>query len=335
MWDSILDAFGSVMAFFYGGIPNYGVTIILITVAIRLALFPLTAKQARSMAAMQRVQPEIKKIQQKYKHDRQKLNEELMAFYKEHQINPLAGCLPLVAQIPIFFALFQVLRSPSSHIPTGTRLFDAFCPQGAEVCAEEGAQGLEFLTMDLSRGANAAHGSVTTALPFFVLIALVVASGYFQSRQMTKMQRGRATAQSQMMTKIFPVFFGVISFTLPAGVVLYFLVSNVWQIGQQALVFGRDGGSGASKSRDGRSGSRAESGKAKSDKKADSGKPDSGKAAAIETSSRPTTDESTEKGAGKTDGSDQKSQVGSKASSSEARPNRSKSRKRKKRKRRR
>lgn len=325
MWDSILDAFGSVMAFFYAGIPNYGVTIILITVAIRLALFPLTAKQARSMAAMQRVQPEIKKIQQKYKHDRQKLNEELMAFYKEHQINPLAGCLPLVAQIPIFFALFQVLRSPSSHIPTGTRLFDAFCPQGAEVCSEEGAQGLKFLTMDLSRGASAAHDSVLTALPFFVLIALVVTSGYFQSRQMTKMQRGRATAQSQMMTKIFPVFFGVISFTLPAGVVLYFLVSNVWQIGQQALVFGRDGAAGGSKSRDGGSGSRAASGK----------KTDTGKAAAIETSSRASTDESTEKSAGKTDGSDKKPEVGTTASSSEARPNRSKSRKRKKRKRRR
>ncbi len=244
MWDSFLDGFGALLGFFYDIIPNYGVAIILLTVAIRLLLFPLTSKQARSMAEMQRVQPEIKKIQQKYKHDRQKLNEELMAFYKEHKINPLAGCLPLVAQFPIFIALFQVLRSPASHIPDGTSLFQAFCPgvQTEEACsaAEDLPVGLEFLTMDLSRGANASHSGFLEALPFFVLILLVVGTGYLQSRQMTRMQRGgQKSAQAQMMTKIFPVFFGVISYTLPAGVVVYFLVSNIWQIGQQQMIFGR------------------------------------------------------------------------------------------------
>lgn len=244
MWDSFLDGFGALLGFFYDVIPNYGVAIILLTVAIRLLLFPLTSKQARSMAEMQRVQPEIKKIQQKYKHDRQKLNEELMAFYKEHKINPLAGCLPLLAQFPIFIALFQVLRSPASHIPDGTSLFQAFCPgvETEQACsaAADLPVGLEFLSMDLSRGANASHPGFLDAFPFFVLIGLVVATGYLQSRQMTRMQRGgQKSAQAQMMTKIFPVFFGVISYTLPAGVVLYFLVSNVWQIGQQQMIFGR------------------------------------------------------------------------------------------------
>lgn len=244
MWDSFLDGFGALLGFFYDIIPNYGVAIVLLTVAIRLLLFPLTSKQARSMAEMQRVQPEIKKIQQKYKHDRQKLNEELMAFYKEHKINPLAGCLPLLAQFPIFIALFQVLRSPASHIPDGTGLFRAFCPgvETEQACSDAAdlPVGLEFLSMDLSRGANASHAGFVDALPFFLLIGLVVGTGYLQSRQMTRMQRGgQKSAQAQMMTKIFPVFFGVISYTLPAGVVLYFLVSNVWQIGQQQMIFGR------------------------------------------------------------------------------------------------
>lgn len=241
MWDSFLDGFGALLGFFYDVVPNYGIAIITLTVAIRLLLFPLTSKQARSMAEMQRVQPEIKKIQQKYKDDRQKLNEELMAFYKEHKINPLAGCLPLLAQFPIFIALFQVLRSPASHIPSDTGLYGAFCPPEAITAQGEcDPVGLEFLSMDLSRGANASHSGFLDALPFFVLILLVVATGYLQSKQMTRMQRGgQKSAQAQMMTKIFPVFFGVISYTLPAGVVLYFLVSNVWQIGQQQMIFGR------------------------------------------------------------------------------------------------
>src|SRR5213593_1385865 len=103
---------GAVLAFFYAVVPSYGVAIIGLTVVVRLLLFPLTAKQARSMQKMQWVQPEIKKIQAKYKDDRQKLNEEIMKFYKENSINPLAGCLPLVFQMPVFFALFRVLRQP-------------------------------------------------------------------------------------------------------------------------------------------------------------------------------------------------------------------------------
>jgi len=238
VWDSLLDAFGRLLSLFYAVIPSYGVAIVLLTVAVRLVLFPLTAKQAKSMAAMQRVQPEIKKIQQKYKHDRQKLNEELMAFYKEHQINPLSGCLPLLAQMPIFIALFSVLRSPAKHTPEGSSLFKAFC--GDVPAGQCEPAGLDFLGMDLSKNAGNA-GAFGDALPFLILIALVIVSGWLQSKQMQSLQKGRAAnPQAQMMTRIMPVFFGLISYSLPAGVVIYFLTSNLWQIGQQALVFGRD-----------------------------------------------------------------------------------------------
>src|SRR6478672_1583614 len=109
IFDPIYNFFGTILAFFYGIIPNLGVSIILLTVVVMLALFPLTAKQAKSMMAMQRAQPEIKKLQAKYKGDRQKLNEEMMKYYQENKINPLAGCLPLLVQMPILIALVGVL----------------------------------------------------------------------------------------------------------------------------------------------------------------------------------------------------------------------------------
>src|SRR5436853_6541072 len=115
--DPLYKAFGWLLALFYSAIPNLGVGIILLTVLVMLILFPLTAKQAKSMLAMQRVQPEVKRLQAKYKNDRQKLNEEMMKFYKENQINPLGGCLPLLLQMPIFIALFQTLRDIPKFIP--------------------------------------------------------------------------------------------------------------------------------------------------------------------------------------------------------------------------
>src|SRR5882757_6962015 len=118
---------GTVLSWLYAIVPNYGIAIIMLTILVRLVLYPLTAKQARSMIAMQRVQPEIKELQAKYKNDRQKLNEEMMAFYKENRINPLAGCLPLLIQMPIFIALFRFLREPYKHVPVNTKLFSAFC----------------------------------------------------------------------------------------------------------------------------------------------------------------------------------------------------------------
>ena len=121
IFDPIYNFFGTILAFFYGIIPNLGVSIILLTVVVMLALFPLTAKQAKAMMHMQRAQPEIKKLQAKYKNDRAKLNEEVMKFYQENKINPLAGCLPLLVQMPIFLALFRVMREPVQAHPEGLR----------------------------------------------------------------------------------------------------------------------------------------------------------------------------------------------------------------------
>jgi YidC/Oxa1 family membrane protein insertase len=215
-------------------------------VAVRLLLFPLTAKQARSLQKMQLVQPEIKKLQTKYKDDRQKLNEEVMKFYKENEVNPLAGCLPLVAQMPVFFALFAVLRHPVQHIATNANLYHAFCGAFSKHDCDPKIhpgfpRGLSFLGMNLSKSAGEVTGGVAHALPYFILIGLVVVTGYLQFQQTQARQAAKGQAQNPqaaMMGKIFPLMFAFISYRLPAGVVVYFFVSNAWQIGQQALIFG-------------------------------------------------------------------------------------------------
>ena len=233
IWDGIRHALGFVLAFFYGIIPNAGFAIIMLTVVVRLILFPLTAKQAKSMIAMQRAQPEIKKLQAKYKNDRTKLNEEMMKFYKENSINPLGGCLPLLAQTPIFIALYQTLREIQKFVPADSQMFSKICAQAADAAACK-SPNLDFFGMNLALSAKDAHGAA--AIPYYVLVAAVVTTAYFQQRQ-TMRNQTTVNTQMQIIGKVMPVFFGFISINLPAGVVLYFFTSNLWQMGQQEVVY--------------------------------------------------------------------------------------------------
>jgi YidC/Oxa1 family membrane protein insertase len=226
MLDPLYDAVGYVLAFFYALIPNLGVAIILLTITVMLLLFPLTAKSARSMLAMQRLQPEIKKLQAKHKGDRQKLNEEMMKLYQEHKVNPLGGCLPLLIQFPIFIALFGVLRDLS--VPAGSQL-------SKDIAAAK-PNGLEFLGMDLSVRATDAHADFLAAVPYYILVGLVFFTGYLQSRQSARNQPPGANTQMQMITRVLPLVLGVTSLFFPSGLVLYFFVSNLWRVGQQELI---------------------------------------------------------------------------------------------------
>jgi YidC/Oxa1 family membrane protein insertase len=228
MLDPLYNAFGAVLAFFYAIIPNEGVAIILLTITVMLVLFPLTAKSARSMLAMQRLQPEIKKLQAKHKGDRQKLNEEMMELYKENKVNPLGGCLPLVVQFPVFISLFHVLRSTAATVPIGSQLYK-------DIIAAK-PNGLTFLGMDLSLKATDPHSSLWVALPYYILVGAVFLTGYLQSRQSQRNTPPGGNPQMQMITKVLPIAFGAFSLFFPAGLVLYFLVSNLWRLGQQELI---------------------------------------------------------------------------------------------------
>jgi YidC/Oxa1 family membrane protein insertase len=264
------EIFSGALAFFYAVARNYGVAIILLTIAVRLVLLPLSLKQLRSMREMQRIQPEIKKIQAKYKGDRQKLNEEMMKLYKEHGVNPLAGCLPLLSQAIVLIPLFQVLRFPLKYMG----FFDSNSADNAvEWTARTGiggvlesiqqsalAQGLldnaerlnSFLGfhLDCSAASTLAGNAdpliasdcgsgFVSALPYLLLLALMGLTTYIQQKQM-QASRGPGDSgaqQMQMIGKIMPIFLMVISYTFAAGVVLYWLTTNLWMIGQQRLMF--------------------------------------------------------------------------------------------------
>src|SRR3989440_6589155 len=228
MLDPLYNAFGAVLAFFYAIIPNEGVAIILLTITVMLVLFPLTAKSARSMMAMQRLQPEIKKLQAKHKGDRQKLNEEMMKLYQENKVNPLGGCLPLVVQFPVFISLFHVLRSTAATVPLGSQLYK-------DILAAK-PNGLTFLGMDLSLKATDSHSSLWVALPYYILVGAVFLTGFLQSRQSQRNTPPGGNPQMQRITKVLPIAFGAFSLFFPAGLVLYFLVSNLWRLGQQELI---------------------------------------------------------------------------------------------------
>jgi YidC/Oxa1 family membrane protein insertase len=250
-------AIGWLLSVFYQYVPNLGFAIILLTCVVMAILLPLTAKQTRSMIAMQRIQPEIKKIQQQYKDDRQKQNEELMKFYQENNVNPLSGCLPLIIQMPVLFSLFRVLRSIQDHIPTTgqfDRLFTDLCPSAASAgaCHPNAADvpsGMHFLGMNLLVS-PADSGSVTSSiigrLPYFIAVAIVVATGWYQMWQTQLRQKRLGSNQSspinkqmQMLSRVFPIFFGFFAWIASSGLVLYFVTSSLWRIGQQHLVLNK------------------------------------------------------------------------------------------------
>ena len=249
MLNPIYKAIGFLLALAYQYVPahNLGLAIIALTCVVMLALFPLTAKQARSMISMQKVQPEIKRLQQKYKSDKQKQNEEILKFYQENKINPLAGCLPLVMQFPIFISLFHVLRSVQGNVPkTGSfnRLYHDICGPSITKCQKH-PTGLHFLGMDLSKSLwNVRASSILTVLPYVISILLIIATGWYQARQTMARQQSNVNAspvnsQMQFMTKVFPIVFGVLSLRFASGLVVYWVTSNIWRIGQQHLVLNK------------------------------------------------------------------------------------------------
>ncbi len=177
---------------------NFGVSIIIVTILIKIALLPLTLKQDKSMKEMKKLQPELEKIKEKYANDKQMLNIKTMELYKEHKVNPLGGCLPLLLQLPILFALFGVLRN--GIIPKDS----------------------SFLWLKLS-----------VPDPFYVLPVLNGAVSFFQQKLM-----GSADSNPQMknMMYIFPIMMIMFSLKMPSGLQLYWLTSSILAVVQQYFI---------------------------------------------------------------------------------------------------
>jgi YidC/Oxa1 family membrane protein insertase len=177
-------------------------SIVALTILVRVVLVPLTVRQIHSMQSMQQHMPEMKAIQQKYKTDKKRQQEELMKFYRENQINPAASCLPLVAQLPVFFALYFVLREFSKHPPAGSLSWLHIVPNIAD-------------------HANA-HWSGYLLLVIYA--ASQVSSTYFMSATMDKTQR--------YLMMVLPIFFITFLLQFPMGLVIYWVTTNLWTVGQ-------------------------------------------------------------------------------------------------------
>lgn len=247
--------------------PSYGGSIILFTVVVMLVLAPLTFKSTRSMLAMQALQPEMKKLQNRYKDDRQKLNEEMMKFYQENKISPLGGCLPMLIQFPVFFILYAVLLGLTKRGPFGGDLgHSVACSMGGvnSCVADVGTYAnagffhpaylkhtsdlytslantrvMDSFGLDLSQSAWAEFAQgIVHALPYLIMVLFVMGLTYLQQQQIQSRQPKNADQNptQQMMMKIMPVAMGFVYIIIPAGVVIYFLVSSLFRIGQQAMV---------------------------------------------------------------------------------------------------
>ncbi len=229
---AILEPFALAIAFLlsysYDFTNSYGFSIVVLTVIINIIIFPLTLRQTRSTKRMQDIQPELKKLQKQHKDNKEQLNKEIAELYKTKGINPLGCVLPLIIQMPVWFALFRVLREPLEFIPKDASLFTKLGDQAS----------ILFFTMNLQIPASEIETWIDR-IPYLVLILFVILTALYQQSQLTKKSGNSNNPQAQQMQmigKIMPLFFGFISWTLPSGLVVYFLTGNIFRIGQQALI---------------------------------------------------------------------------------------------------
>ena len=217
MMDFLSSIVQEVLRVFYGltssiGFPNYGLAIILMTIAVKVLLYPLTKKQIQSMKAMSTLQPKMEALKEKYKNDKERLNMELAELYKNEGVNPLSGCLPLLIQMPIMIGIFYGIRD-FEYVGSST-----------------------FMLWDIAKSfkdVNEAMG-FNAAMPYLILPLLSAITTYIASKQTTPSGGGGAAAQMKMMTLGMPIFIGYISIDFPSGLVLYWVVMNIMQIIQQA-----------------------------------------------------------------------------------------------------
>jgi YidC/Oxa1 family membrane protein insertase len=264
-FQALLDAIGWLLAWLYDLTGSFGFAIIILTIVFRIVLLPLGIKQIKSMQAMQALQPKIKEIQKKFKGNKQKVQEQTMKLYQEYGVNPLGGCLPLLLQFPILIAMYSVIRAPvplppdpdnpgvvmykDNHLPEDSALF-------ADITAHEG-KGQGFLLMNLQCSPQNAGKTVDVRdtagdptednlecgngiadrIPYYALLILMIGTTFYSSRQTQKATPASAqNQQTQIITKVMPLMFGVFGFAFPAGLILYWTVSNLFQIGQQSVM---------------------------------------------------------------------------------------------------
>ena len=239
MFDGVFEVFAQTLSFFYDLIANYAVAIMLLTLLVMVITTPFTLKGTRSMIQMQQLQPEMRRLQLKHKDDRQKLNEELMAFYKENNLNPLGGCLPLLLQTPIFIILFNVIQG-LTYIPAGQSTFDPkyLDHTSALYRSLDGATEMLSFGVDLAVSARTALSQgFVEGLPHVVMVAMVAVTSYYQQKQIQgRNPNAEMPPQQKMIMRLMPAMFVFFAFVSPSALVVYFITSNLYRIGMQAYI---------------------------------------------------------------------------------------------------
>ena len=267
----MFDLIATTLAWFYDLWPSFGMAIVMLTMLIMVILTPLTLKQTRSMIKMQHIQPELKKIQNRHKGDREQLNKEVMAFYQANEVNPMSSCLPMFVQMPVFIVLYQVIRGLTRRLSNlgehagwvagrlagGGELvgpasepqvfYPDYLDQGSTLFHDlSGSMEMVSFGFDLSRSASDALSTgVVESLPYLALILVVFVTSWYQQRQI----RGRnpqagINPQQQFLFKVMPFFLPVFSFGFDAALVVYFVASNLYRIAQQGYITRRFYGPG-------------------------------------------------------------------------------------------
>jgi YidC/Oxa1 family membrane protein insertase len=269
----IFELFGLIMAGLYAIWPNYGFAITGLTILIMLALTPVTVKSTKSMLAMQRLQPEMKKLQAKYKgpENRELLNQEMMRLYKENGTSPFGACLPSLLQMPFLIVLYTLIRGLSNTVSRGQEYINQFgqnakCEKAAcgapryiptnsqmhhDLVVSTGQMhwwfGMDLSSLPFSNHTTSpyTHAVVTSVsqavlvLPYLALIGAAMFLQYYQMRQMNSRnpQAAAANPQMQTMQKFFPLIFGLIYLRVPAGATIYMVVSSAMRIATQEVMF--------------------------------------------------------------------------------------------------
>ena len=241
--DPLYDAVSWIILTFHRAFDGLGMSpswswclaIVCLVVLIRILLIPLFVKQIKSMRAMQQLQPEIKKIQQRYKGDRERTSQELMKLYKEHNTNPLASCFPILAQAPIFLALYKVLNKVSKEQAVGVMNLEDVRSAGHA----------SFFGAHLDEKFMGADSFSVHFVTIVMILGMSLSQFYTQRQLMTKnmpaasMESSPFLRQQKVMMYLFPIMFAVFGINFPVGVLLYWLVSNLWSMGQQMYVIRR------------------------------------------------------------------------------------------------
>lgn len=193
----IIEFLIQILVFFHDNVyPNYGVAIILLTIVVRIAMSPLTFTQIRAQSQIQKIQPQINKIREKYKGDKEKMNKEIMSIYGENKINPLSGCLPLLLQLPVIFALYMMIQK--------------YAPINVE----------SFLWLN----------ELGKPDPYYILVILFVATSFI-TQQMTITEPSQ-----KFINYIMPIAMGILFIRFPAALFIYFDTSNIWQLGERFII---------------------------------------------------------------------------------------------------